>query len=581
MAVDPRASNPASRGWALLALFALGLAAWTWPALGSGTVVTISVVGTTDLHGRIAATEGRGGLERFGGYLANLRAARAADGGAVILLDSGDTFQGGITSNLSEGAVVIDAYNALGYTALAVGNHDLEFGAEDRWDAAGPGVPDLRGALKARAAQARFPFLAANLVDTATGQPVAWPNVRPSIVAEAAGIRVGIVGVMTLGALSMTLTANVHGLAVAPLLDAIEREANALRASGAHLVIVAAHAGGACTEVGTPADVSSCDAAAEMFAVAQRLPRGLVDVMVTGHTHATVAHLVHGIPMVQADYWGQAFSRVDLTVNAQSGAVEASRIFPPQPVCARAAPDGRGCAAAASASASEVIYEGRPVRPAVAIAEAMAPELRRVAELRAVPVGALLDRPLRRGDGHDESPLANLFADALRAAVPDADVAVSYGVGPGGLRTELPAGPLSRGALYDVFPFDNRVARLELSGAAFTRLLTDQIGRSWWRGRAFGISGMVVTVDCRDGGQTVSIARAPAGPLQDGDRIVVASTDFMTTRFGGVDGAAVQVLDLQARDALERWLRGAGDLPAGRFADPARPRWISRCGAAP
>jgi len=37
------------------------------------------------------------------------------DGGAVLLIDSGDTFQGGIESNLSEGALVVDAYNAMGY----------------------------------------------------------------------------------------------------------------------------------------------------------------------------------------------------------------------------------------------------------------------------------------------------------------------------------------------------------------------------------------------------------------------------------------------------------------------------------
>jgi 2',3'-cyclic-nucleotide 2'-phosphodiesterase (5'-nucleotidase family) len=584
MAVAARWTAPARRRrWTLPVVCALGLAAWTWPALGSHGQVTISVVGTTDLHGRIAATsDGRGGLDWLGGYLANLRAARAADGGAVILLDAGDTFQGGVTSNLSEGAVVIDAYNALGYTALAVGNHDLEFGAEDQWVGARTAAPDLRGALKARAAQARFPFLAANLVDTATGRPVAWPNVRPSVVVEAAGVRVGIVGVMTLGALAMTLTANVHGLSVSPLVGAIERESTALRAAGTPVVIVVAHAGGACTDVANPADLSTCDDGAEMFEVARRLPRGLVDLMVTGHTHATVAHVVHGIPMVQADYWGQAFSRVDLTVNASNGAIEGRRIFPPQAVCARAVAGAAGCVPAAKAPAGEeAAYEGRPVRPDAAIARAMAPELRRVDALRAVPVGAVLDVPLRRGDGGDESPLANLFADALRAAVPDADVAVSYGVGPGGLRTELPAGPLTRGALYDVFPFDNRVARLELSGAALTRLLTDQIGRTWWRGRAFGVSGMVVTVGCRDGGQTVAVAHPSGRPLHDDERIVVASTDFMTTRFGGVDGAAVRVLDLQARDALEHWVRGAGELPASRFADPSRPRWISRCEAAP
>ena len=67
----------------------------------------------------------------LGGYVDNLRAARAADGGAVLVLDAGDTFQGGIESNLSEGAMVVDAYNAIGYAALAIGNHDFDFGPVD------------------------------------------------------------------------------------------------------------------------------------------------------------------------------------------------------------------------------------------------------------------------------------------------------------------------------------------------------------------------------------------------------------------------------------------------------------------
>ena len=286
-----------------LAVVTIGLTAATHA--GEPPTVVLSVVGTTDLHGRIDAEDGRGGLELLGGYLDNLRAARAADGGAVVLLDTGDTYQGGISSNLSEGAVVIDAYNALGYTALAVGNHDFEYGAVDVWsNTAPPGGADLLGALKARAAQARFPFLAANLIDSAAGRPVDWPNVRPSAMVEAAGIRIGIVGVMTLDALSMTLAANVRGLAVTPLAEAIVREATALRAAGAQVVIVASHAGGVCEAFDDPADPRACYPTAEMFEVAGRLPRGLVDAIVAGHTHAAVAHLAHGIPMVQALYLG-------------------------------------------------------------------------------------------------------------------------------------------------------------------------------------------------------------------------------------------------------------------------------------
>ena len=93
--------------------------------------------------------DGRGGVETLSGYLTNLRAARKADGG-VLLVDAGDMFQGTVESNLAEGAPVVAAYNTLGYAAAAIGNHEFDFGV------VGPGVApagssaDVRGALKAR-----------------------------------------------------------------------------------------------------------------------------------------------------------------------------------------------------------------------------------------------------------------------------------------------------------------------------------------------------------------------------------------------------------------------------------------------
>src|SRR5678815_334445 len=84
--------------------------------------VTISIVGTNDLHGHIEA------LPRLGGYLANLRRERARTGGGVVLVDAGDMFQGTLESNLNEGAAVVRAYNALKYDAAAIGNHDFDFG---------------------------------------------------------------------------------------------------------------------------------------------------------------------------------------------------------------------------------------------------------------------------------------------------------------------------------------------------------------------------------------------------------------------------------------------------------------------
>src|SRR5947207_644615 len=117
------------------------------PARGS---VTISIVGTNDLHGALDR------LPILAGYLANLRAVRAADGGAVVLVDAGDMFQGTLESNLNEGAAVIEAYNALHYDAVTLGNHEFDFGPEGPDATVKAEDDDPRGAIKARAAEAKF-----------------------------------------------------------------------------------------------------------------------------------------------------------------------------------------------------------------------------------------------------------------------------------------------------------------------------------------------------------------------------------------------------------------------------------------
>ena len=515
------------------AIVALALAVLALP--DDPRPVTVSIVATSDLHGMALPDNVRGGLPLLAGFVNNLRAARAADGGAVLLLDSGDTFQGGIESDLSEGALVVDAYNAMGYTAEAIGNHDFDFGAIDAGLARQlPG--DLRGAIKARAAQARYPFLAANLIDEATGRHVQWPNVWPSVLVEAAGVKIGIIGVMTIDAMQSNIAANVQGLRVAPLAPAIVANAKQLRAAGAEIVIVAAHAGGRCERFDRPDDLSSCEADGEIFRAAKVLPPGLVDAIAAGHTHAGIGHLVEGIGIVEPFSRGQSFSRVDLVFDRRRRRVARVQPFAPHEV---AAGD----------------YEGKAVTPDPTIVQAMAPGLARVRALQATPLDVFLEAPIPRA-GAEGSPLGNLFADALRAAVPRADVAAINNAARG-LRADLPEGPLTFGRLYDVFPFDNRIARVTVSGAELSRWIANEISQG--RRGSLGLSG--VEVRATSSGEELHIELFRNGKrIADGERLLavtiggptlsgnLASSDPVA---GVGPGANAPVV----REVVEAWLR--------------------------
>jgi 2',3'-cyclic-nucleotide 2'-phosphodiesterase (5'-nucleotidase family) len=535
------------------------------PASGAGETpgappagqLTISLVGSNDLHGHLES------LPQFGGYLANLRRARGRDGGAVLLVDAGDMFQGTLASNLGEGAAVVRAYNTLGYSAAALGNHEFDFGPVGPAVSARPGSgDDPRGALRARAAEAAFPFLDANLIDATTGAPPVWRNVRPTALVELAGVKIGIVGVTTASTPHTTLAANFAGLAVRPLAETIAAADADLHRQGATVVIIAAHAGGVCHRFDEPGHFESCEADGEIFQVAHDLAvrGGAVDAIVAGHTHEGVAHRVAGIPIVEAFANGHDFSRIDLTIDRASGRASDARIFPPQRICAP-----QRCA--------EESYEGAPVVPDPAVAAAIAPALEAARAEREEKLGPILAAPFQRAQ-KTESPLGNLFADLMRAARPGADVALTNG---GGLRADLPAGPLTYGQLFESLPFDNRFATVSVGAGELAEMIARNLGRD---NGILSVSGLRAEARCAAGSLMVKLTRSDGRPISPGTRLTLVTSDFLATGGDGLLSNELQrrtTLDGGApiRDAMADLLRHGRALPRAddrALYDPARPR---------
>lgn len=516
----------------------------------------ISVVSTNDVHGQLLQKGDRGGLVTISGYVNAVRNVRANDGGAVLLIDAGDMWQGTLESNLSEGAAMISAYNALGYNAAAIGNHEFDFGPEG--PAATPSEPghDPRGALKRRAAEAEFPILAANLTDLQTGKLVDWENVRPSILIDVNGIKVGIVGVTTKRAFQRTIALNVGGLEITPLVPAIEEQAKALRADGATLVIVAAHAGGQCTRFEDPADLSSCNENSEIFRVARELPTGLVDYIVAGHVHQGLAHVVNGTAITSSYSSTRAFSRVDFSIDRKSGEILERKIFPPH------------------LAVADAEYEGQPVEADAAVV-AIAAEAKRQAKLaREAKVGIHLETAFTL-NGNPESSLGNLFTDALLESV-DVDIVIQNIAG--GLRTGLPAGELEFGDVYEVSPFENRIVIVDLSGADLRQVVAEQAHR---KGLSMGFSGMTVYVACENQVKSVDIVLADGREVSDTDRLTIALSDYLATGGDGVftnvmpdGGYPVDHSKPLIRDKFVEWLaERSGSINAREFSTAENPKW--------
>ncbi|MDH3274447.1 MAG: 5'-nucleotidase C-terminal domain-containing protein [Gammaproteobacteria bacterium] len=535
--------------------------------------IIISVLGTNDVHGELIPQPGRGGITTFSGYVAAVRDARADDG-AVLLVDAGDMWQGTLESNLSEGAAVVAAYNALGYTAAALGNHEFDFGPVGEKAIPETDADDPQGALKQRLTEIEFPVLSANLIDTVTNEVVAWKNLQPSTIVERAGVKIGIIGVLTEYTIEATISANTKGLRIAPLAETIIEEARSLRSAGASLVIVLAHAGSGCTDFADPLDLSSCAMSGEIMRVANEIPFGLVDHIVAGHAHYGIAHVVNGIVITSSYSNTRAFDRVDFTFDRNSRNVIDRQIFPPQAICVNAPDEDGRCTYENDESRELAVYEGRPVVPMAEVVT-IADRAREVAEqLKAEKVGVFVETDMTLHQ-QPETVLGNLFTDAVLQSV-DADIAIHNVYG--GIRAELPKGEVTFGSLYRVFPFDNRIAITELSGLEIRKIIANQVHQE--RRRA-GFSGMRVFVSCEAGQMAIQMIKQDGNAIEDADRLRVVANDFLLLGGGGIMTPATPEggFDIPngtplVRDVLVEWFRRrGGTMNADEFRDPENLRW--------
>jgi 2',3'-cyclic-nucleotide 2'-phosphodiesterase (5'-nucleotidase family) len=477
------------------------------PAPGAAEPLTILHV--NDFHGALEPTRTAAGQPEEGGA-ARLAARVAAERTPTTLfLSAGDLMQGTNLSNLFLGRPVIEAFNLMGLDASAVGNHEFDSG---------------QAAFAERAAEARFPFLAANI-----SGPGPW---KPSLVRQVGALRVALFGLTTEETPIATHPRNVTGLAFADAVATARRMVAELRPQ-ADVVVALTHLG---------------------FEEDEKLAAAVpgIDVIVGGHTHTKADQpvLVGSTLVVQAFERGVFLGRLDLDVTQGKVAARGYRLLP---VTAAGGEDP-------------------------AVAALVADYAHRLGEKMNEPVGtAAVDLD----GGKDamrtrETALGDLVADVMREAS-GADVALING---GTIRAGIPAGPVSVGAIYNVLPFDNWLISFAVTGRELRAALETGVSRVEVRDGGFPqVSGMRYTFDpaAPAGSRIVAVSVAGA-PLDDERRYVVATHDFLAaggngyTAFAGHD-PVYNDSGRWLRDVIAEWWRRRGTVTAatdGRIAEGRR-----------
>jgi len=481
---------------------------------GGPSIKPISIVGLTDFHGQLDPSSLRfdGINTSVGGaaYLATMFDEEFASlPGPGLLLASGDNVGASpANSGLLQDMPAIDVENAWGLDATSYGNHEFDYGV---------------ARLLEHQARAQFPFLATNIVDSATGLRPDW--VQPSKVFVINGTKVGVIGAELKETPELVSAGATAGLSFLDEGPRIKAESNRLKALGVNVQVVVIHQGTATGE-NTVGNAAGAPWQGPILTIADQLQDTTVDAMLVGHTHR-ISNLQYGkFPILEGYNAGMSYSVLQLMVR-----------------------DG------------DVVWAGGATRVAKNIGVAQRADVKAIiddanaqtAVLRNQVIGTQQFDITRAPTRLFESAMGNMVTDAMREKYPGIDAAYTNS---GGLRANLNCDPPSAGEgsceitwgeMFSVLPFGNRTVIETLTGAqleqAFINGFTPFCNPAISTGRFPQVSGLKVTFACS--GTTPVVTGmwktpegigGPATPIGPTDSVRFVTNDFMYT---GGDGYTV------------------------------------------
>ena len=393
----------------------------------------ITILGTSDMHGNIwgfsyedNAETANNGMARLYTYIQQVR----AENPNTILIDAGDDIQGTIMTDdiynktPEEPHPVITAMNYMGYDAMTLGNHEFNWG-----------IPTMQTILS----QAEFPVLAANVTD-ADGELVTGAGWT---IVERDGVKVAIIGVVTPDV---------------PIWDGGKEGIDGATYEAANVAV-----GKAIDEIGDQADVIVVSAHMGMYAEfdeeggsdsAQKIldDNPEIDVLQVAHNHVVVNEKQGDVVIGGVRNGGRDIARFDLTLDADNNVVDATveivdmtDVTPSQEI--------RDIPLVAEAHQKTIDYiaggtdeSGEPMPPLGSTTAKFQPEN----EIRGIPAGRVMDTAVM--DLINQIQLENSGADVSAAAL-FKDT------------SDLPAGDINYGNIFDIYKFDNTLYRVQVTGA--------------------------------------------------------------------------------------------------------------------
>lgn len=415
--------------------------------------VELQILAINDFHGNIATSSGAFGGVGRADYLAANIAAAEADADNSIFVSAGDLIGASpLISALFHDEPTIEAMNLLGLDLNAVGNHEFDEGPEELLRMQNGGSHPVDGDLDGTPFDgADFQFLAANVVDDATGDTI-FP---PYSIKNYQGVRVAFIGMTLEGTPTIVTPSGVAGLTFTDEVETANALVADLQRRNIESIVVLLHEGG-------QSDGGQNDCGSGLTGPVADIARGLddaVDVVIAGHTNDEFICEIDGKWVTMADNRGRLFTDIDVTLDRRTKDMTVVAINNVANLQDGVTPDPE-----VTALIDRYDLLSAPLANQV--------------------IGTTTTDISRSGNTAGESPLGDIIADAQLAATssPATGSAVAAFMNPGGIRNDITfasSGPeadgeFTFGEAFGVQPFGNSLVTMTLTGAQIDALLEQQ-----------------------------------------------------------------------------------------------------------
>lgn len=264
---------------------------------GISVVIILDLFAINDLHGKFCDSSSQIGVDEMTTYLKN--AYKNED--HVLVLSSGDMWQGSSESNLTKGHIITEWMNDIDVVSMTLGNHEYDWGEEF---------------IEENAALAEFPFLAINVYDSDTNQRAEY--CQPSVMVQRGGAIIGIIGAIgdCYSSISGEVSDGFYFKTGSELTNLVKAEAQRLRQAGADYIIYSVHDGYGSSSSGT-GNISDSQLRSYYD---PSLSEGYVDIVFEGHSHQ---HYVlmdgDGVYHLQGGGDNKGISHAEVKINFANG----------------------------------------------------------------------------------------------------------------------------------------------------------------------------------------------------------------------------------------------------------------------